>query len=154
MLNKIPKLETVVRGNSPSIIGNGKTFLNVKSTLSNQVDIWMSGDKENPWISGFAVMKDSQVILCDWNNIKIKILSKKNTSQKVFPLETENTQSHEKKFRLNDNVDLNSWPFDVSVVSNSNVIKTIPEDNKLQYINISQSWKMDMISCWTRCAEE
>ena len=86
-----------------------------------EVNIRMSDDKENPVISGCAVMPNDYVVLCDVANQKIKLLDPSLVLK-------------DSQLNLPD-----IW--DVSVVDDNNVIVTLPAMQQLQYVQILPSMK-------------
>ena len=59
------------------------------------------------------------MILCDWNNDKIKLL--------------------DRSLKVVDSLDLPGRPHDVAAISSSNVIVTTPGKKQLQFIQVSQA---------------
>ena len=73
-------------------------------------------------------MQGGPMILCDWNNDKIKLL--------------------DRSLKVVDSLDLPGRPHDVAAISSSNVIVTIPVPGKkqLQFIQVSQA--RSCYWCW------
>ena len=74
-----------------------------------------SDDVASPCISGCTFMASGHAVLCDRSNAKIKLL--------------------DKALVLQENLKLDSLPWDVSVVDDDNVI-TMPSTKHLQYIQV------------------
>ena len=93
-----------------------KMFLGKKATLQNHVNVISSDDKEAPRVSGCAFMPRGHAVLCDHNNSNIKLL--------------------DKALVLREHLELCSRPWDISVVNDNNVIITLPDKCRLQYLQV------------------
>ena len=96
-------------------------FTEMTVASMSEVNIKMSGEREIPWISGCTFMPNGDVVLCDWNNSNIKLLSD--------------------TFTIKDRLQLYSEPWDVSPVSSSSAVITLPDKNQLQFIQVMPSLK-------------
>ena len=97
-----------------------------------EVNVRMTLDREDPFISGCAVMTNGYVVICDTNNKKIKLL--------------------DASLELNDSLYLPT-PWDVSVLDDSTVIVTLSYYNRLQMIQIFPRMKTGRVleqdkKCW------
>ncbi|MEW8548115.1 MAG: hypothetical protein AB2693_31820, partial [Candidatus Thiodiazotropha sp.] len=110
-----------------------KIVLSMKLHSSSQSNIQLADDKEVPWISGCSFMPNGDLLLCDCNNLKLKLL--------------------DWAFKLKDNLILNDHPWSVSVLDDSNVIVTLPESEQLQYVQLVPHMKAGRVikldkKCW------
>lgn len=92
------------------------TMLGSKIQSHKQVHVKLPDDDSKPWISGSAVMTAGEVVLCDYNNSKLKVLDSSDA--------------------LMDKLKLNAGPWDISVVDARTVIVTLPWKQRLQYFDI------------------
>ena len=100
---------------------------------SVQVDIQLPGDKKIPRISGCEKTPNGQVILCDVNNSNLKLLCS--------------------AFIVKDVFDLQSPPWDVSVINDSLALISLPRSSQLQYIHMEPILKSGRViqldkGCW------
>ena len=100
---------------------NSFTELTVKG--SSSVKINMPEDSSCSNITGCTFMPNGDVVLCDWRNSSIKLLSD--------------------TFTIKDSLHLDCQPFDVSPVNSNTVMATIPDKKKLQLIQVMPSLKID-----------
>ena len=91
-------------------------LLGRKVQSSSQVKVKAGDDEETPWITGCTVMTNGDVVLCDRNNDKIKLLNSSGV--------------------LTGNVELSSRPWDVSVLEPSSVIVTLHYKKQLQVVQV------------------
>ena len=133
IIDKLGTLTTA--GYSQSQNSQSRLFPQINVQTSSEVDIKLSEDKFNPWISGCDVLQDGGVILCDRSNEKIKLL--------------------DNKFKLKDYLKLQAKPWDVSAISvnSSSCIITLPDVKQLQCINLIPRLKTDRViqldkKCW------
>ena len=77
----------------------------------SKVNIRIPDDSEVPTISGCCVMSDGQAVLCDHDNYQIKLL--------------------DSSYKLIGNLKLPAGPVDISVLSDTEVIITIPDKRQL-----------------------
>ena len=92
-------------------------LLGRKVRSSSRVNVKAGDDKRTPWISGCTVMTNGDVVLCDSNNCKIKLLNSSGV--------------------LTGNLKLSSEPYDVSVLDPTSVIVTLPWGGKqLQVVQV------------------
>ena len=96
------------------------TELTVKSSSSVKINI--PGDRGYSYITGCTCMPNGDVVLCDWSNHYIILLS--NT------------------FTTKDILHLDHRPWDVSPVNSNNVMVTLPDENQLQLIQVIPSLKI------------
>ena len=90
-------------------------LLGRKVQSRSQVNVKAGDDKETPYITGCTVMTNGDVVLCDWENNKIKLLNSSGV--------------------LTGNVKL-SPPWDVSVLDPRSVIVTLPHKKQLQVVQV------------------
>ena len=97
-----------------------KLFTEMAIASTSEVNIKMSGER-GLWISGCTFMPNGDVVLCDFSNSNIKLLSD--------------------TFTIKDRLQLDSLPWDVSSVSSNSVVITLPNENQLQFILVMPSMK-------------
>ena len=86
-------------------------LLGRQKELHREVNVRLAGDKNNPEITGCAVMPNGSVVICDHSNDKIKML--------------------DSSLELKDSINL-PYPWDVPVVDANNVIVTLVSKKQLQ----------------------
>ena len=96
-------------------------FTEMTVASMSEVNIKMSGERKVPCISGCTFMPNGDVVLCDFANYNIKLLSD--------------------TFTTKDSLQLDYQPWDVSPVSSSNAVITLPFANQLQFIQVMPSLK-------------
>ena len=96
-------------------------FTELAVDSSRNVNIQLSSDSDRPHITGCTFMSDGGVVLCDWGNSNLILLSD--------------------AFTVKERLHLDSPPFDVSPVNGSSVMVTIPGKKKLQLIQVIPSLK-------------
>ena len=89
--------------------------------MIKETDMKASGDKKDRLITGCCFMSKGELIACDNNNLKIKLL--------------------DRSLSLVDSLDLPGKPWDVAALDNSNVIVTMPGKKQLQFIQVLPSLK-------------
>ena len=87
-------------------------MLGRKIQSTQKVNVKEAGDSKSPFITGCAVMCNGYIVICDRYNYKIKLLGS--------------------PCKLRESLKLHSYPWDVSIVDNKNVIVTSSVDTKLQ----------------------
>ena len=108
-------------------------FTELAVDSSRKVNIKLSSDSCCPCITGCTFMSDGGVVLCDWDNSSLILLSD--------------------KFTVKERLHLDSRPWDVSPVNGSSFMVTIPGKKKLQLIQVMPSLKIDRYikvdrHCW------
>ena len=98
-----------------------KSFSELKVKSVSHVDIKLPVDPQIPWVSGCQVVSDEQIVLCDFDNNRVKLLNSSYTIQ--------------------DSLDVKDRPWDVSVISSSSAIITLPLSMQLQYIDLKPKLK-------------
>ena len=104
----------------PVSASKDKLFTEMTVASKSEVNIKMSGDW-GTWISGCTFMPNGEVVLCDFANNNIKLLSD--------------------TFTIKDSLQLYSEPFNVSPVRSSSAVITLPDENQLQFIQVMPSLK-------------
>ena len=104
-------------------VSSSKETLFTEMTVASksEVNINMLGERAVPSISGCTFMPNGDVVLCDDNNSNIKLLSD--------------------TFTTKDSLRLDSEPWDVSPVSSSSAVITLPYERQLQFIQVMPSLK-------------
>ena len=108
-------------------------FTEMTVASMSEVNIKMSGEREVPYISGCTFMPNGDVVLCDRYYNNIKLLSD--------------------IFNTKDSLQLDYQPWDVSPVSSSSVVITLPNEGQLQFIQVMPSLKKldQSINIGSRC---
>ena len=102
--------------------GQPKTFINIKSCPDvKEVNVRVHNDESVPHITGSCWLPDGQVILCDYQNKKIKILDKDFNIKFAAPCPTE--------------------PWDVDYIDESSAVVAMPNAKALQFISIKPGFK-------------
>ena len=110
-----------------------KLFTEMAIASTSEVNIKMSGERKALYICGCTFMPNGDVVLCDGGNRNIKLLSD--------------------TFTTKDSLQLYSEPWDVSPVSSSSVVITLPSEGQLQFIQVMPSLKKldQSINIGSRC---
>ena len=106
---------------SSDVAATKVVLLGRKVQSRSQVNVKAGDDKETPWITGCTVMTNGDVVLCDNNNDKIKLLNSSGV--------------------LTGNMKLSSQPWDVSVLDPRSVIVTLPLKYQLQVVQVCPQLK-------------
>ena len=96
-----------------------KGFDEMSVTARNQVNVKVPSDARDAWITGSAFLPSGELILCDCENNKLKLLD-------------ENLQ-------MKESIDLPEAPWDIAVVNQHQVIVTFPGQRYLQFIQVTPS---------------
>ena len=96
-----------------------KGFDEMSVTARNQVNVKVQSDSFYVDITGSAFLPSGQLILCDWDNNKLKLLD-------------ENLQ-------MKDSIDVPEDPWDIAVVNQHQVIVTFPWQHYVQFIQVTPS---------------
>ena len=102
-----------------SRIPQQKGFDEMSVTARNQVNVKVPSDAKDACITGSAFLPSGQLILCDCNNKKLKLLD-------------ENLQ-------MKDSIDVPGQPWDIAVVNQHQVIVTFLVQQYLQFIQVTPS---------------
>ena len=86
-----------------------------------EVNVNFADDNTTPWITGCTVLSSGHIVLCDRNNLKLKLLDTTLVLQGTLTLPDQ--------------------PWDVSAVDDNNVIVTLPDKMQLQYIQVLPQMK-------------
>ena len=81
-----------------------------------EVNVRLADDKNDPDITGCVVMPNGYIVVCDYNNDKMKLL--------------------DNSLSLTDSLKLSSGPRDVSVIDDNNAIVTLQVQKQLQYVQV------------------
>ena len=102
-----------------SRIPQQKGFDEMSVTTGNKINVKLQSDAEDAWISGSTFLSSGELILCDRNNNKLKLL--------------------EKNLQMKENMDLPGSPRDIAPVNQHQVIVTFPHKKYLQFIQVTPS---------------
>ena len=113
----IDSLGSIKEENSVSYKGTStKVVLGMNVQSSSQHNVKLGDDEEKPCISGCCFMPSGDLVLCDLNNSKLKLL--------------------DQTFKVKDSLSLNVNTWSLSVIDDSNVIVTIPDTKQLKYVQL------------------
>lgn len=109
------------------------SFLDLKRIMADVVDIKVPGQMKVSYISGCMFLPGGELLLCDYNNNKVRLLSR--------------------YFKPESTLDLRTRPWDVSVIKNNTAIVTLPESRQLQYIAVTPNLNTGCViqldkPCW------
>ena len=112
---------------------SSKVVLGMKVQSSSQSNVQLGDDKGVPFITGCCFMPSGDLVLCDYNNSKLKLL--------------------DRTFKVKDSLSLNDQPWSLSAIDNSNVIVTLPNTKQLQYVQLVPDMKAGRVikldkKCW------
>ena len=113
---EIDSLGSLISSSSRNIQRDRKMLLDSKIQSQKKVYVKLSDDRSIPRITGLAVMATGEIVLCDFDNDKIKLMDSSDT--------------------LQDSLKLNAEPWDISIVDTKTVIVTLPDAEQLQYIEV------------------
>ena len=113
---EIDSLGSLISSSSRNIQRGRKMLLDSKIQSQKKVNVKLPDDGSTPEITGLAVMATGEIVLCDRNNKKIKLLDSSDS--------------------LQDSLKLNAFPWDISIVDTKSVIVTLPGAYQLQYIEV------------------
>ena len=105
-----------------------------------EVNVRVANDKNNPIIAGCVVMPNGYIVVCDYNNGKIKLL--------------------DNSLSLTDTLKLPSRPWDMSVIDDNNAIVTLPDQKQLQYVQVFPQLKaghviqLDSLCCGVEVSDQ
>ena len=103
-----------------------------KVSKLREINIKCSGDRTNPSINGLCFMPGGELVLCDYNNDKIKVL--------------------DRFLSVVDSIVLPGQIWEVAVVDSSNVLVTMFGESRLQFVQVLPTLKMgrgiDVQDCW------
>ena len=130
----IDSLGSIKEKDSVSYKGTStKVVLGMKVQSSSQPNVQLSNEKILPSITGCCFMPSGDLVLCDHNNSKLKLL--------------------DQTFNVKDSLSLSADPWSLVVIDNSNVIVTLPITKQLQYVQLVPHMKVDRVikldkKCW------
>ena len=88
---------------------------------SSNYTVKVEDDSDTPGIAGMEFLSNGQLVLCDYWNNRMKLLSS--------------------DFRMLDSLELQSQPWDVSAVNTTTVLITLPLSRQLQYIHVMSKFQ-------------
>lgn len=89
---------------------------------SNSYNVTVEDDFSAPGISGAEFLSNGQLVLCDFWNLRMKLLTR--------------------DFRMIGSLKLQSYPWDVSAVNTSTILVTLPGTEQLQYIHVGSQFQL------------
>ena len=96
-----------------------KGFDEMCLTAGNKINIKVQSDAKDAWITGSAFLPSGELVLCDPNNKKLKLL--------------------DKSLQMKESIDVPAQPWDVAPVNQQQVIVTFPLEKCLQFIQVTPS---------------
>ena len=96
-----------------------KGFDEMSVSTRNKSNVKLKSDAKDVWISGSAFLPSGELILCDRNNKKLKLL--------------------DKNLQMKESIDVPAEPWDVAPVNQYQVIVTFPDEKYLQFIQVTPS---------------
>ena len=85
----------------------------------NKINVELQSDGEDAWISGSTFLTSGELVLCDRYNNKLKLL--------------------DKSLQMKESIDVPGGPWDVAPVNQHQVIVTFPDEEYLQFIQVTPS---------------
>ena len=102
-----------------SRIPQQKGFDEMSVTAGNKINVNSQSGAVYAFISGSAFLPSGELILCDRNNKKLKLL--------------------DKSLQMKESIDVSGGPWDVAPVDQHQVIVTVPFEKYLQFIQVTPS---------------
>ena len=101
-------------------------------TAGNKINVKLQSDAEDAFISGSAFLSSGELVLCDYNNDKLKLL--------------------DKNLQMKESIDVSGGPWDVAPVDQHQVIVTFPDEQYLQFIQVTPSLALGRtVDLWMTC---
>ena len=116
-----------------SRIPQQKGFDEMSVTAGNKINVKLQSDAKNAWISGSTFISSGELILCDFNTRKLKLL--------------------DISLKMKETIDVPGVSWDVAPVDQHQVIVTFPDEKYFQFIQVTPSLalghKVDLgMECW------
>ena len=116
-----------------SRIPQQKGFDEVSITAGNKINVKLQSDANDVLISGSTFLSSGELVLCDRNNTKLKLL--------------------DKNLQMKESIDVPGGPWNVAPVNQHQVIVTFPYNKYSQFIQVTPSLalghKVDLgMECW------
>ena len=102
-----------------SRIPQQKGFDEMSITAGNKINVKLQSDANGVLISGSTFLSSGELVLCDRNNTKLKLL--------------------DKNLQMKESIDVLGTPWDVAAVNHHQVIVTFPLKKYLQFIQVTPS---------------
>ena len=96
-----------------------KGFDEMCITAGNKINVKLQSDAKDAWISGSTFLSSGELVLCDRNNSKLKLL--------------------DKSLQMKESIDVPEIPWDVAPVNQHQVIVTFPYNKYIQFIQVTPS---------------
>ena len=96
-----------------------KGFDDMCITAGNKINVKLQSDAKDALISGSTFLSSGELVLCDRNNNKLKLL--------------------DKSLQMKESIDVPGMPWDVAPVNQQQVIVTFPLEQYLQFIQVTPS---------------
>ena len=113
---EIDSLGSLISSSSRNVQRDRKILLDNKILSQRKINVKLADDGLTPRITGLAVMATGEIVLCDVDNAKIKLVDSSDV--------------------LQDSLKLNEKPWDISIVDTKTVMVTLPKTKQLQYIEV------------------
>ena len=109
-----------------------KGFDEMCKTAGNKINVKLQSDAEGAWISGSTFLSSGELVLCDYDNNKLKLL--------------------DKSLQMKESIDVSGRPLDVAPVNQHQVIVTFTHENYLQFIQVTPSLALGhKVDLWMKC---
>ena len=109
-----------------------KGFDEMSITAGNKINVKLQSDANDVWISGSTFLSSGELILCDYNNDKLKLL--------------------DKSLQMKESIDVPAEPWDIAPVNQQQVIVTFPFKQYLQFIQVTPSLALGhKVNLWMKC---
>ena len=119
-----PETETMGSEDASSSINTRLEFTKIQDWHNvGEVDTRIRSDRQVPLITGCCAMKKGTVVLCDYNNSKIKLLDETNDLKSDIPCE--------------------SSPFDVAPVRDDKAVVSFPQSRSLKFLKVEPGLKLE-----------
>ena len=102
-----------------SRIPQQKGFDEMSVTAGNKINVKLQSDAYDAFISGSTFLSSGELVLCDYDNNKLKLL--------------------DKSLQMKESIDVSRGPWDVAPVNQHQVIVTFPYGKYLQFIQVTPS---------------
>ena len=96
-----------------------KGFDEMSITAGNKINVKLQSDAYDAFISGSTFLSSGKLVLCDYDNNKLKLL--------------------DKSLQMKESIDVPGGPWDVAPVNQHQVIVTFPFEKYLQFIQVTPS---------------
>ena len=122
VLKNVEGLGEIETSETWSVQRNCVEILDMKVKSTKEVNIKLADDSYTPYIDGCAFLSHNRILLCDYNNSKLKLLNSEMSIKKSLKL--------------------SGRPYNVAAVSENEAIITISGSNDLQFVDTHPDLKL------------